>query len=37
MAETPNQSACASLHGFALERELPLGATVEVEMIVQVD
>lgn len=28
MAETPNQSACASLHGFALERELPLGATV---------
>lgn len=28
MAETPNQFACASLHGCVLERDLPLGATV---------
>ncbi|KZX92850.1 hypothetical protein A3718_10960 [Erythrobacter sp. HI0019] len=28
MAETSDQFACASLHGFALERDLPLGATV---------
>jgi len=28
MAETPNQSACAGLHGLGLERDLPMGATV---------
>lgn len=28
MAETSDQFACASLHGLALERDLPLGATV---------